>query len=65
MDKYQWGNRILFVDENQHEIKGVIVDRSETESVLHLKIKLDAGGYYNAKLLKRPLTIEHHPVNDR
>ena len=57
MSKYQCGEMALFVDEGGCEIKGQIINREDRESILHLRIKLDADGYYNAKLLKRDYVV--------
>lgn len=50
---YQFGDHVLFVDENQCEIRGIVRDRKEYDDFIELLIELDGGGYYRAKLRKR------------
>ena len=51
---YQFGDKVLFLDENQLEIRGVVRDRTEYADMTELLIELDGGGYYSAKLRKTP-----------
>lgn len=50
---YQFGDHVLFIDENQCEICGIVRDRKEYNDFIELLIELDGGGHYRAKLRKR------------
>jgi hypothetical protein len=50
--EYKLGQRVLFIDENQCEIIGVVKDREDNPDYLYLLIELDGGGYYHATLKK-------------
>ena len=51
--KYMPGARVMFIDENQHEIQGIIRNRLDFENHIRLLIDLDWGGTYTALLRKR------------
>lgn len=52
-DQYPPGKRVLFIDENQCEIRGVVWKRDDRfADRLILIIKLDEGGYYGAWIRK-------------
>lgn len=48
----QFGDRVLFWDENQCEIRGIVRDRHEYADRIELLIELDGGGNYWATLQK-------------
>ena len=51
---YKWGDRVLFIAENQHEISGIVRGVKDNKEGLrphlYLLIELDHGGYYHAKI---------------
>lgn len=53
---YRIGQTVLFVDENQCEVRGEVVDKQDTEHYLQLTIKQEDGSFYNA-LLKHDLAV--------
>ena len=54
MGKYKIGDTIRFIDENQWEVKGEVIELEDHEYKVVLRIKLeDNRGFYNAELNKR------------
>ena len=53
MYKYTVGQKVLFHDENQYEIRGLNVGMEDLKDRLIIKVKLDTGGIYYATLMKR------------
>lgn len=53
MDKYNLGDKVCFVDENQCEIRGIIYDKHTYPDRLVLRIELeDNSGFYHAILMR-------------
>ena len=49
---YTLGDNVIFLDENQCEIRGQIQELRNYSDHLYILIKLFNGGYYHAKLPK-------------
>ena len=50
IEDYDIGQRVLFHDESQCEIRGVIDGKRYRGEILSLTILLDGGGYYDAQI---------------
>ena len=50
---WRFGDHVIFHDENQHEIRGIVRDREDYQDRIILLIELDAGGYYRATVIKK------------
>jgi biotin-(acetyl-CoA carboxylase) ligase len=51
--EYKIGQKVLFLDEGQCEIRGIVRRMKDFDDRLELVIELDGGGYYTAMLRKR------------
>jgi len=54
LSTYHFGKHVIFHDEDQCEIRGVVRDRKDLKDLVVLAIELDDGaGWYHAKLMRR------------
>jgi len=51
---YKYREHVIFHDENQCEVKGVVLDETDYDDRIILLIELDNDeGYYHATIMKR------------
>lgn len=51
--EYSFHQKVMFIDEDQCEIRGRVIDKKDYPDRLVLTIELDDGGYYDAHLMRR------------